>query len=127
MTVAETYKFQLSMKYGPGGVGMLNVRADTAEEFVTNVEAAVASVGGAAVLMDAYNTEFQAVSNLANGGFEVNQQQGQQQNRSGSSGEICQHGPMTYKEGSSSKGPWKGWFCSLDKNNPNKCQPKFLK
>lgn len=114
------YAFQLSMKYGPNGTGMLNVRANTKEEFLSRVTEAIESVGPAAVLMEAYNTEFQAVSAFAGAGLQPQQQNSQQ------SGEICQHGQMTFRTGTSAKGAWKGYFCPADKNDPTKCKAKFL-
>lgn len=122
----DDYKFQVSQKYGAGGTGMLNVRANDAQELADNVTAAVVAVGPAAVLAEALNTEFQAVSNLVNGGFEVNQvQQAQPQQTRASSGELCQHGSMVFKTGNKDGRAWEGWFCPTAKDAPDKCKPKF--
>jgi hypothetical protein len=37
----------------------------------------------------------------------------------------CPHGPLKPLTGSGLKGPWKGWFCSLQKGDPAQCTPKF--
>lgn len=125
----DNYKFQLSFKFGPGGIGMFNVRADTEEELVGNMSSAVGRVGEAAVLVEAYNTEFAAISNLAQGGFQVQAGQTQQggQRQQASAGEICQHGSMTWRTGTGNNGPWKGWFCPADKNDPSKCKAKYIR
>ena len=42
-------------------------------------------------------------------------------------GRTCKHGPMTKRQGSSSKGPWKGYMCPTPKGTPDQCEPVFLK
>lgn len=42
-------------------------------------------------------------------------------------GRSCKHGPMTKRQGSSAKGPWKGWMCPTPKGTPDQCDPVFLK
>ena len=37
----------------------------------------------------------------------------------------CPHGPLKPLTGAGAKGPWKGWFCSLQKGDPAQCTPKF--
>jgi hypothetical protein len=34
----------------------------------------------------------------------------------------CRHGVMSYKEGVSAKGPWKGYMCPAPKGTPDKCK-----
>jgi hypothetical protein len=43
------------------------------------------------------------------------------------SGNICKHGPMTYKEGVSAKGPWKGYMCTAPKGAVDKCQTIWVR
>lgn len=42
-------------------------------------------------------------------------------------GRNCKHGPMTKRQGSSAKGPWKGYMCPTPKGTPDQCEPIFLK
>jgi hypothetical protein len=42
-------------------------------------------------------------------------------------GRNCKHGPMTKRQGSSAKGPWKGYMCPTPKGTPDQCEPNFLK
>lgn len=121
----DNYKYQASLKFGAGGVGMLNIRADTPDEFRDSITHAVGTCAELAVLAEAFNTEFAAVSNLAQGGFQVSQVQQQQPQRVASAGELCQHGPMVFRSGTSAKGEWSGWFCPTAKDAPDKCKPKF--
>jgi hypothetical protein len=37
----------------------------------------------------------------------------------------CPHGPLKPLTGVGAKGPWKGWFCVLQKGDPAQCTPKF--
>jgi hypothetical protein len=38
---------------------------------------------------------------------------------------VCAHGPRLRKSGTNARGPWVGWFCQLDRNDPNNCGPIF--
>lgn len=38
----------------------------------------------------------------------------------------CKHGPLTLKSGTSARGPWKGWMCSVPKKDGG-CDPIWVK
>ena len=40
---------------------------------------------------------------------------------------TCTHGNMTYRTGTSAKGPWRAWMCSAPKGAADKCDPIFLR
>jgi hypothetical protein len=40
---------------------------------------------------------------------------------------VCQHGPKVWREGVSSKGPWKAWMCPSPKGTPGQCPPDFIR
>lgn len=40
---------------------------------------------------------------------------------------TCLHGVMTYREGVSSKGPWKGYMCPAPKGAINKCDTIWIR
>ena len=40
---------------------------------------------------------------------------------------TCTHGNMTYRTGTSARGPWKGWMCPSPKGAVDKCDPIFLR
>lgn len=43
-------------------------------------------------------------------------------------GKMCSHGAMVYREGSSARGPWKGYFCPLPQaRKVEQCKPEFLR
>lgn len=39
----------------------------------------------------------------------------------------CLHGARQFKSGNGARGPWAAWFCPTDKNDPNKCEPEWVK
>lgn len=39
--------------------------------------------------------------------------------------QACAHGARSVKTGESSRGPWTGYFCPLQKGDPNQCKPIF--
>jgi len=42
-------------------------------------------------------------------------------------GNACKHGAMTFKTGTSSKGPWQGWMCPTPKGAPDKCDTIWVR
>lgn len=42
-------------------------------------------------------------------------------------GRSCMHGPMTKREGTGAKGPWKGYMCPTPKGTPGQCEPVWLR
>ena len=39
----------------------------------------------------------------------------------------CKHGVMSFRTGTSARGPWKGWMCAAPKGAVDKCDPIFLR
>ena len=42
-------------------------------------------------------------------------------------GNFCNHGAMTYREGVGAKGPWKGYMCAAPKGATDKCQTIWVR
>ena len=42
-------------------------------------------------------------------------------------GNACKHGPMVYKSGTSTKGPWQGWMCPTPKGATDKCDTIWVR
>jgi hypothetical protein len=40
---------------------------------------------------------------------------------------TCKHGNMTFRTGTSARGPWKAWMCAAPKGAVDKCDPIFLR
>lgn len=47
------------------------------------------------------------------------------QSSSSGGGRTCSHGNRVRREGDGRTGHWVGWFCPLEKGNPNQCKPEF--
>ncbi|WP_052422498.1 hypothetical protein [Nonomuraea candida] len=45
----------------------------------------------------------------------------------GQQGKTCAHGEMKYVTGNGAKGPWKAYFCPLDRNDPDACKAVWVK
>ena len=43
------------------------------------------------------------------------------------SGNTCRHGAMSFREGTSAKGPWKGYMCAAPKGAPDKCDTIWVR
>ncbi|WP_431911625.1 hypothetical protein [Nonomuraea jabiensis] len=54
-------------------------------------------------------------------------QRQQQSTPPGVETKTCAHGEMTYRTGNSAKGPWAGYFCPLEKGNPDQCKAVFVR
>jgi hypothetical protein len=42
-------------------------------------------------------------------------------------GNSCRHGVMAFREGTSSKGPWKGYMCAAPKGATDKCDTIWVR
>jgi hypothetical protein len=42
-------------------------------------------------------------------------------------GNVCRHGVMAFREGTSSKGPWKGYMCAAPKGATDKCDTIWVR
>lgn len=119
--------WNIGEKYGNGM--SLFVGGDSYEEFVYNLE----ELFGKAFVdlfhadWDAYVTDTlpgkpvttdQAIKNLRSGGV-IGDEPQHGENRK------CRHGDMKYRNGTSSKGPWSGWFCPKPKGDPDQCKAIF--
>ncbi len=40
---------------------------------------------------------------------------------------MCKHGAMSYKSGTSAKGPWQGYMCPSPKGAPDKCETIWVR
>lgn len=114
------FALQLSIKLGPTGQHMLNIRGSDPQEFAENCQMAEQLAGNLMQLGELFNppaspppTEAEAIATVqsALGGEVI--------------GKTCVHGPMVFKEGQSRAGkPWKAWMCNS--RDRNKCDPVWV-
>jgi len=84
----------------------MNIRA-TGFELAGGSPAPVPSVASVA---QAFNSTYTAPAPVASG-----------------TNNSCKHGAMTFKTGTSSKGPWQGWMCPTPKGAPDKCDTIWIR
>lgn len=115
--------FQYSDKLGDG---IILVRGDSLAEFVEHMvdvfgqEGTDARLLGFASKVGSGDVIQQAQNNLNNAGVTT------EPAPSNSTAKMCKHGAMTRRTGTSSKGAWTGYFCPLQKGDPNQCKPVFV-
>lgn len=143
--MSENWKIQVSPKVGDA---LVNLRAENPDEAERMFAWAIAN---ASLIVDTVKTLGGVVNvNAALGGTVVEQagpawsgggastaqttgggwsQQGSQQSTTPPApqgGKQCVHGPMVAREGTSAKGPWKGFFCPLPQSRKSEqCSPEF--
>lgn len=119
MAANEHTKFQVNFKT-PDGT-LVNLYASTKEELeglLTTAQDFSALIGavsqsflsGAPVAPVQASTQKPAAS-AAPAPVQVNEGQAP----------SCKHGTMTFRTGTSAKGPWRGWMCAAPKGATDKC------
>jgi hypothetical protein len=127
MAANATTKIQVN--YGKDGV-LVNVYADNQGE----LETLLASVQDLSSLINSVNgslrgTPAPTVASVAEafGGQPVITPAPAQPQVVEGQAPTCKHGNMTYRTGTSARGPWKAWMCSAPKGAADKCDPIFLR
>lgn len=125
--MSDDFKIQHSVKTREGD--MLNVRAADAAEFEKVLSYVEENIGRIAGLGDL----IRAVGTAGNVGLlpaqapvaDARASGGNVQSSQPANAPTCQHGAMTFRSGTSGKGPWKGYFCPTPKGTPGQCDPIF--
>ena len=127
MAANATTKIQVN--YGKDGV-LVNVYADNQGE----LETLLASVQDLSSLINSVNgslrgTPAPTVASVAEafGGQPVVTPAPAQPQVVEGQAPTCKHGNMTYRTGTSARGPWRAWMCSAPKGAVDKCDPIFLR
>lgn len=123
--------FQVSSKLNDGRIFV--IAADTFDEFKSHLTDVLGPQGTEAVITTmavsiegAPITIEQAVANLA----PLNPTPVPAQTFTPSTsptGRACKHGPMTKREGTGAKGPWKAYMCPTPKGTTDQCDPVWLR
>jgi hypothetical protein len=121
--MSEDYKVQASYKFGAYDQYMLNLRGDSVSEVealasalnlqvLTDLGASLKAVDAAAPVTAGVPTAPAPTTAPAPAAPPA-------------SGRQCQHGPRTRYQGSSARGAYVAWFCSLPKGHPDQCKAEF--
>lgn len=126
MSAPESTKFQINYKLSDGT--LINLYAST----VTELETGLADLGMVASLIKSTgadlggNATAAAVANLQAAGL-APVAVAPQAAAPAAGGNTCKHGAMSFKSGTSAKGPWQGWMCASPKGAPDKCDTIWVR
>jgi hypothetical protein len=120
----EGTKFQVNYKLSDGT--LINLYAAT----VTELEAGLADLAMNALNIKATGVELGASSaapapTVASVAAQFNATPVAAPSSDGSN--TCRHGVMAFREGTSSKGPWKGYMCAAPKGATDKCDTIWVR
>ena len=128
MAAPDSTKFQINYKLSDGT--LINLYATDVRE----LESGLADLGMVATLIKSTGAELgggsalaTAVANVAQAfpGATVVAPPAPVSTPDG--GKMCKHGAMSYKTGTSAKGPWQGWMCASPKGATDKCDTIWVR
>ena len=128
MAAPDSTKFQINYKLSDGT--LINLYATDVRE----LESGLADLGMVASLIKSTGADLggsataSAVAALTAGGFATPvAAPAAAVQTSADGGKQCKHGPMSFKSGTSAKGPWQGWMCASPKGAPDKCDTIWVR
>jgi hypothetical protein len=121
--INDGVKFQINVKTSQGSLVNLYFYSYDEEEIKGALEVAANITPEINAIETLYNA--QGVLKQALGATPVEQSTTKSAPAVG--GKTCKHGEMTFRTGTSAKGPWKGHFCPSPKGTPDQCEPQFIR
>lgn len=125
------FKLQTSYKFGEYDQHMINVRADNGGELSAQLDGidvqkvvdfgATVKAVQSAVPVTAPTAGAPAAPPAASAAPAATAPPASQP-----AGQMCKHGPRTYRTGTSARGAWQAYFCPLAKGHPDQCDAVFL-
>ena len=116
-------KFQLNVKNSAGT--LLNFYFYEVDEQA--IKSALETIANCTPEIQAVETLFNAQGVLKEALGATPVEQSTAKSAPSGAGKSCKHGDMTFRTGSSAKGPWKGYFCPSPKGTPDQCEPQFIR
>lgn len=134
---SETTKYQINFKTHKDGT-LINIYADSVKELETQITdismlSALIKSTEAELLTNqhAVGSSAPTVASVAQafGGSVVATAPAgaTMQNPAPAGGNTCRHGVMALREGTSAKGPWKGYMCAAPKGATDKCDTIWVR
>ena len=120
----EGTKFQINYKLSDGT--LINLYAANVQELETGLN----DLGMVSTLIKATGAEFtggQPAPTVAAVAQAFNATPVQAAPAPAGGGNTCRHGVMAFREGTSSKGPWKGYMCAAPKGATDKCDTIWVR
>ena len=126
---SETTKYQINFKTHKDGT-LVNIYADSIKELETQIT----DIAMIAALIKSTEAELYTGPQSATQAAPTVAAVAQQFNTTPvaapaapASGNTCRHGAMAFREGTSAKGPWKGYMCAAPKGAPDKCDTIWVR
>jgi len=124
---SETTKYQINFKTHKDGT-LVNIYADSIKELETQIT----DIAMIAALIKSTEAELYTGPQSATQAAPSVAAVAQQFNATpvaapAASGNTCRHGAMAFREGTSAKGPWKGYMCAAPKGAPDKCDTIWVR
>jgi hypothetical protein len=120
----EGTKFQINYKLNDGT--LINLYAANVQELETGLN----DLGMVSTLIKATGAEFtggQPAPTVAAVAQAFNATPVQAAPAPAGGANSCRHGVMAFREGTSSKGPWKGYMCAAPKGATDKCDTIWVR
>lgn len=127
MAAPDSTKFQINYKLSDGT--LINLYASDVRE----LETGLADLGMLASLIKSTGADLggsataAAVANLQAAGLNPTPVAAPAPQVATAGGNQCKHGAMSFKSGTSAKGPWQGWMCAAPKGAPDKCDTIWVR
>lgn len=124
MAANENTKFQINYKLGDGT--LINLYAQDVKDLETGlndlgmvaalIKATAADLGGGnATAAAVQNIQAQFATTPVAAPVEA------------PGAKTCKHGAMSFKTGTSARGPWQGYMCAAQKGAPDKCETIWVR
>jgi hypothetical protein len=120
----EGTKFQINYKLNDGT--LINLYAANVQELETGLN----DLGMVSSLIKSTGAEFtggQPAPTVASVAQAFNATPVQAAQAPAGGANSCRHGVMAFREGTSSKGPWKGYMCAAPKGATDKCDTIWVR
>jgi hypothetical protein len=121
MAAPESTKFQVNYKL-PDGT-LINLYATEIKELETGLN----DLSMVAALIKSTAGELGGGSASAPSVASIAQQFNSAPVTDAGTAPVCKHGSMTYKTGTSAKGPWRAWMCPSPKGAIDKCETSWIR
>lgn len=120
--MAANANTKLQISFGKDRIPLINIYSENAAELeaaLTSIQDLSTLINSTQEILNAFGPAATTKSNMeyakhALGAEEI------------SADKQCKHGPLTLKSGTSARGPWKGWMCSVPKKDGG-CDPIWVK
>ena len=122
MAGQEGTKFQVNFKTSDGS--LINLYATSVQE----LESGLADLAMNAINIKTTAAELGAASApTSNVAYAAQALGGTPVAAAPDGGKQCKHGAMSFKTGTSAKGPWQGWMCAAPKGAADKCETIWVR